>query len=73
MRYEINVTTGEVIQREPTASELAQEALDQSATAAVRAEAEAKEAAQIAVKETAMAKLALLGLTDEEISTIVGG
>jgi hypothetical protein len=73
MRYEVNVTTGEIIQREPTAEELAQEALDHAAAAAANAERDAAEAARLASKESARAKLAALGLTDEEISAIVGG
>jgi GAF domain-containing protein len=73
MRYELNVTTGEVIQREPTPEELAQEAADQAAAAAANAERDAAEAARLASKESARAKLAALGLTDEEISAIVGG
>ena len=35
MRYEVNVTTGEIIQREATAEELAQEAADHAAAANV--------------------------------------
>ena len=73
MRYEVNATTGEIIEREATAAELAQEALDHAATAAANAERDAAEAARIASKESARAKLAALGLTDEEISAIVGG
>ena len=73
MRYELNVTTGELIDREPTAEELAQEALDHAAAAAANAERDAAEAARLASKESARAKLAALGLTDEEISAIVGG
>ena len=73
MRYEVNVSTGEVIERELTAQELAQEARDQAAASAGHAEFEAAEAARLASKESARAKLAGLGLTDEEISAIVGG
>jgi hypothetical protein len=73
MRYELNVTTGEVIQREATAEELAQEAAEHAAAAAANAERDAAEAARLASKESARAKLAALGLTDEEISAIVGG
>jgi hypothetical protein len=73
MRYEVNVTTGEIIQRAPTPEELAQEALDHAATAAANAERAAAETARLTAKESARAKLAALGLTDEEISAIVGG
>jgi len=73
MRYELNVTTGELINRDPTPEELAQEALDRAVAAAAQAEQDAAEAARIAAKESARAKMAALGLTDEEISAIVGG
>jgi hypothetical protein len=72
MRYEVNATTGEIIQREPTAEELAQEALDHAAAAAANAERDAAEAARIASKESARAKLAALGLTESEINALVG-
>jgi hypothetical protein len=72
MRYEINVTTGEVIQREATAEELAQEAIDQAASSAAQEVRDAEEAAKIANKESAMSKLSALGLTDEEIAAIIG-
>jgi hypothetical protein len=72
MRYEVNVTTGEIIQREATAEELAQEAIDQAAAAAAQAERDAAEAAKIASKESARAKLAALGLTEDEIAALVG-
>jgi hypothetical protein len=73
MRYEVNVTTGEIIQREATTEELAQEALDQAAAAAANAERLAAEEAAAAAKASARAKLAAIGLTENEISAIVGG
>lgn len=73
MRYELNVTTGEIIQREATAEELAQEALDHAAAAAAQAEQDAAEAVKIAAKESARAKLAAIGLTEAEITALVGG
>jgi hypothetical protein len=73
MRYELNVTTGELINREPTAEELAQEALDRAASAAAQAERDAAEAARLASKESARAKLAAIGLTEDEITALVGG
>ena len=72
MRYELNVTTGQLIDREPTPEELAQEALDQAAAAAAQAERDAAEAAKIATKESARAKLVAIGLTEEEITALVG-
>jgi hypothetical protein len=72
MRYEVNVTTGEIIEREATEAELAQEALDHAATAAANAERDAAEAAKIAAKVSARAKLAAIGLTEDEITALVG-
>ena len=72
MRYEVNVTTGEIIEREPTAEELAQEAIDQAAAAAAKAEQEAKDTTAAAAKASARAKLAALGLTEDEITAMVG-
>ena len=72
MRYEVNVTTGEIIEREPTAEELAQEALDHAASAAANADRLAAEETAAAAKASARAKLAALGLTDEEITALVG-
>jgi len=72
MRYEINVTTGEIIEREATAEELAQEAADHAAAAAANTERDAAEAARIAAKESVRAKLAALGLTESEINALVG-
>ena len=72
MRYEVNVTTGEIIEREPTAEEMAQDAANEAAAAIVNAEREAAEAAAAAVKASARAKLAALGLTEEEIAALVG-
>ena len=73
MRYEVNATTGEIIQREATAEELAQEALDQAAAAAANSERLAAEEAAAAAKASARAKLAAIGLTEDEITALVGG
>ena len=72
MRYEVNVTTGEIIQREATEAELAQEALDRAAAAARNAERLATEEVAAAAKASARAKLAAIGLTEEEIAALVG-
>lgn len=64
-----NVETGELIDREMTAEELAQYEADQADHAA-RAEAEAAKAAE---KAAATAKLAALGLTAEEAQLLLGG
>jgi hypothetical protein len=72
MRYEVNVTTGEIIEREPTAEELAQEGVDHAASAAANVERLAAEEAAAAAKASARAKLAALGLTDSEITALLG-
>jgi hypothetical protein len=72
MRYEVNVTTGEIIEREPTAEELAQEAADHAAVAVRNGERLAAEEAAAAAKASARAKLAAIGLTEEEITALVG-
>lgn len=71
MRYEVNVTTGKIIQREATAEELAQEALDRAAATAANAERLAAEEAAAATKASAQAKLADLGLTEAEVAALV--
>jgi hypothetical protein len=72
MQYEVNVTTGEIIEREPTAEELEQEAADHANASAYKAEQDAKDAATAAAKSSARAKLAAIGLTEEEIAAITG-
>ena len=63
---EHNVETGEVIERELTAEELAQKAIDDAQAAARLAEIEAKEQA----KAAAQAKLEALGLTVEDLTAL---
>ena len=62
----INCTTGETIERELNAEELAQQAIDETAIAARQAEANAKEAQRQAV-------LNRLGITEEEARILLGG
>jgi DNA-binding NarL/FixJ family response regulator len=61
-----DVATGITTQRELTAEEIAQHELDQANALAQQAAAEAKAAA----RESALAKLADLGLTSEEIAAL---
>jgi DNA-binding NarL/FixJ family response regulator len=63
---EVDAITGIQIIRELTAEELAQRELDAAQAAAQQAEADAKAAA----RESALAKLADLGLTAEEIAAL---
>lgn len=64
----INAATNEVEEREPTADELAQRELD----AIAHAEYETSLAAREAARESAIDKLAALGLTVDEISAAFG-
>lgn len=72
MATEVNATTGEVTVREFTEEEYANHAKalaeEQAARAAALAEAEAK----AAIKAAALAKLAALGLSEEEAKAIAG-
>ena len=61
-----NVETGEVVERDMTEAELAQQEIDQAAAAARLAEAADKAAARQAVLDR-------LGLTEEEAQLILGG
>jgi hypothetical protein len=64
--YEFNGLTGESAQRNLTADELAQREIDAAQAAASQAAIEAKAAA----RASALAKLADLGLTEEEINAL---
>jgi DNA-binding NarL/FixJ family response regulator len=66
MAYQLNAVTGLETIREFTSDELAQRELDAAEAAAQQAEADAKAAA----RESALAKLADLGLTAEEIAAL---
>lgn len=72
MRYELNIETGEQILRQPTVEEVAAEAKMIADDLAIRAERDAADAAKILAKASARAKLAALGLTEEEIKALVG-
>ena len=63
---EHNVETGEIIERDATAEELAQNELDAQEREALLAEAKAKAEA----KAAAQAKLAALGLTVEDLQAL---
>ncbi len=64
--FEIDALTGVETIRELTADELTQRELDKAQAASRQAEADAKAAA----RESALAKLADLGLTAEEIAAL---
>ena len=61
-----NVETGEIVEREMNANELAQWETDQAETLALQ-EAEALKAAE---KAAATAKLAALGLTEDDLKAL---
>ena len=63
---EFDGLTGQTIVRDLTVEELAQRELDAAEAAAQRAAVEAKAAA----RQSALAKLAELGLTEEEIAAL---
>jgi len=69
---EINCTTGETIERDMTADEIAAQQKSQADFAAQQAAKEAADAAKAAAKQSATDKLTKLGLTADEIAAIVG-
>lgn len=69
---EVNCETGDVTERPLTAEEIAQRDADAAAAAAAEAERIAAEEAKAAAKASAIAKLAALGLTEDEAAAIVG-
>lgn len=76
---EVNCETGEQISRPMNAEEVAALEARQiesearlAAEAAAKAEAEALLEAKLAARETAILKLTALGLTEQEISAIIG-
>lgn len=68
----VNCETGEQTVVELTDEEIAQMEADRVAAEAQRAEAEAAEAAKAEAKASALAKLAALGLTEDEAKAIAG-
>lgn len=68
----VNCETGEQTVVELTDEEIAQMEADRVAAEAQRAEAEAAEAAKAQAKASALAKLAALGLTEDEAKAIAG-
>ena len=68
----INAQTGERIERDFTPEELQQKEADMLAYEESESARVAEEEARIAARESAMAKLAALGLDEAEIAAIVG-
>lgn len=67
---EVNCETGEVTERPLTAEEIAANEAAATAAAAAAHEAEVEAAAVAEAKANAQAKLAALGLTQEEIAAL---
>ena len=68
----VDCSTGEQTVVELTDEEIAQLEADRVAAETQRAEQEAAEAAKAAAKASALAKLASLGLTEDEAKAIAG-
>lgn len=68
----VNCETGVTEEIELTAEEIAQMEADTAAAAAAQAAREAEAAAKQAAKDSALAKLAALGLTEDEANAIIG-
>jgi len=66
MKKIINCETGEIIERELNAEELAQQVIDEAAESTRQAEAEAKAATRAAL-------LTRLGISEEEARILLGG
>ena len=69
-RMEVNCTTGETRILELTDEEMAQMEIDRAAAQADREAREAAATAKAAAKASALAKLAALGLTEDELATL---
>ena len=69
-RVEVNCETGEQIVIELTDAEIAQMEIDQANFQAQRAAREAEATAKAEAKASALAKLAALGLTEDELATL---
>jgi len=70
MKMIINCTTGEIIERELNADELAQQEIDEAAYQAAEAIRLAEGKAKAQAKATAEAKLAALGLTADDLAAL---
>lgn len=70
MKTIIDCETGEVIERELTADELAQQKIDEANTMAEKAKQEMEAEAKAQAKASAQAKLAKLGLTVEDLTAL---
>jgi hypothetical protein len=72
MAVEVNCETGEETIRALTTQELAQRQIDASADAQRKAQEETEAQVKAELKASALAKLAELGLTEDEAKAIAG-
>lgn len=72
MAIEVNCETGETTERPLTAEEIAEREAMAAEAEAQRLAQEAAEAARLEAQESAKAKLAALGLSEDEIKAITG-
>ena len=70
VKIEVNCATGIAVEVPLTAEEIQQREVDAIAAATAQAEREAAEAAEADAKASAQAKLAALGLTQDEIAAL---
>ena len=70
MHLDINCETGEEILREFTAEEISHREASVKAFNEAKAQREAEEQAKIEAKNSALAKLTALGLTEEEVKAL---
>jgi len=68
----VDCSTGIATEVELTAEEVAQREADAQAWAVWKAEQDAAEAARLSAKASAESKLKALGLTDAEVSALIG-
>jgi hypothetical protein len=72
MKIIINCETGEENYEELTAEDIAQQKKDEAEAAKPKVITDPFELAHLAAKQSAQAKLAALGLTEEEVASILG-
>jgi hypothetical protein len=68
----VNCETKEVTERPLTSAEIEQREADAAAAALAETEREAEEAAKAAARASALAKLEVLGLTEDEAAALLG-
>ena len=72
VRTIVNTQTGEVVTAPLSSDEIVALHIAEAARLSAQAERDAAEAAKVAAKASAQSKLAALGLTESEISALLG-